>query len=260
MATPYPILISIPHGGTETPPELADRVVLSAADLFDDIDPLTREIYACADLVTHWLGAEVARTFVDLNRRRDDLDNPDGVIKKTTCFGVPIYSREPEPALIETLLTRYYDSYHRALAAHARDARVAIVVDCHSMLAVGPRISPDTGRPRPMMCLGDRNGTSCPPELTSALAASLRHAFGLAEEEVVCNQPFSGGHITRFYAGNPKPSLQIELNRALYLAEPWFDPETRQVSPARIDELAGMFRSGLEAWAAGTIFRSVLSL
>jgi len=258
MATPYPILISVPHGGTLTPPELADRVVLSVADLFDDIDPLTREIYACADLVTRWQGAEVARTFVDLNRRRDDLDNPDGVIKKTTCFGVPIYATEPDPTLIEKLLVRYYDSYHEALARHAGDERVAVLVDCHSMLAVGPRISPDTGKPRPMICLGDRNGTTCPPELTDALADSLRRAFGLGDDQVVCNQPFSGGHITRHYAGNPKPSLQIELNRALYLAAPWFEPETRRVSPTRIAELAGMFGSGLADWAESKVFRSVL--
>ncbi|MGV7222698.1 MAG: hypothetical protein ACQ9MH_14365 [Nitrospinales bacterium] len=39
-----PYLISIPHGGTKIPEEVAGSVCLSKKDLFEDGDAFTREI------------------------------------------------------------------------------------------------------------------------------------------------------------------------------------------------------------------------
>ena len=36
-----PVLISIPHGGTEIPKEIVDRVCITAKDQFEDGDALT---------------------------------------------------------------------------------------------------------------------------------------------------------------------------------------------------------------------------
>ena len=41
--------------------------------------------------------------------------------------------------------------------------------------------------------------------------------------EISINDPFHGGHITKTYGNKPVPWIQVEMNRDLYLTEPWFD-------------------------------------
>ena len=64
-------------------------------------------------------------------------------------------------------------------------------------------------------------------ELRAALAA----AFSCAAEAIHLNDPFRGGHITRAHGGGSLPWIQVEMNRSLYLAEPWFDRRTRTLDP-----------------------------
>ena len=40
-----PILLSIPHGGTQTPLELVGHLSITDRDLFDDSDPFVMELY-----------------------------------------------------------------------------------------------------------------------------------------------------------------------------------------------------------------------
>jgi formiminoglutamase len=86
-----PVFISIPHGGTNTPPELINRVCIQPKDIFDDPAPFTREIYDLEPWVLEVIDTDIARAFVDLNRAPDDLPpkNPDGIIKSMTCYKKP---------------------------------------------------------------------------------------------------------------------------------------------------------------------------
>lgn len=242
---PLPVLLSIPHGGTAVLPELRDRVRLDRYGIHDDIDPFVREIYDLGDRVQEVVSTDVARTFVDLNRAPDDVPpaNPDGVVKSTTCVGQPIYrpNRAPDARLTEALIAEYYTPYHARLRRAVRTPRLVLALDCHSMMATGPEIAPDTGRPRPLLCVGNLRGAACATATAERFAACLCTAFSLASHEVTLNQPFAGGHITRTYGGNPLPWLQIEMNRALYLADPWFVRRTLMVQPARLQELNRKF-------------------
>ena len=49
-----PILISVPHGGRETPPEIAAKVIASREDIFDDGDAWTPHIYALKERVARF--------------------------------------------------------------------------------------------------------------------------------------------------------------------------------------------------------------
>lgn len=245
-----PVFISIPHGGTEVPPEIRDRVVISPRDQFEDSDACTREIYGLEQEVLVQVESPIARVYVDLNRSQDDRppQNPDGVVKTQTCHGKIIYrpGQELDDAWTRKILDTYYVPYHQSIAAKlAEHADLQLALDCHSMESVAPVISPDPGRPRPLICLGNNHGKSCPTEMVERLAACFREEFGLEEKDVVLNKPFAGGYITRTYGEGALPWVQVEMNRSLYLSEPWFDVETLAVQPQRLKDLNQHFRNTL---------------
>lgn len=252
----FPVLISIPHGGDQTPPELVGCVVISRHAMLADSDIFTREIYSLEDEAAVVLDTPIARVFVDLNRAPADLPpaNPDGVIKRLSCHGVQIYRDEVwnDQMLVSTLLEKYYYPYHRKIQAvlHSRQDLV-LMLDCHSMEAVGPVIGPDHGAARPALCLGSRHGNSCSHATVSRLAAAMRRAFGLKENQVAIDQPFAGGYITRQYGHNPLPCIQIEMNRALYL-EAGCREEDGDVpfNPDKTTLLRQQFRHALELFFA----------
>ena len=247
-----PILVSVPHGGTDVPPEIADRVCISDADLFDDGDALTPAIYAVEGEVRHWFAARIARAFVDLNRAPDDRPpgNPDGVVKTATCFDRPIYceGQELTEELTEALLGAHYEPYHRALDGASRDPELRLALDCHSMAAEPPAVAPDA-TPRPLFCLSNGDGTTAPAALMDSLRGALAAAFDCALDDVRLNDPFKGGHITRCHGAGPLPWIQVEMNRSLYLSEPWFDRASLTVDPARLAALRDRFLAALRALA-----------
>ena len=79
----------------------------------------------------------------------------------------------------------------------------------------------DGGRPRPDIVLGDRMGTSCEIGFTAFVAERLE-AEGLT---VTINDPYQGAELIRAYADprSRRHSLQIEINRALYMIEDTFE-------------------------------------
>ncbi|MDH5479852.1 MAG: N-formylglutamate amidohydrolase [Nitrosomonas sp.] len=249
----FPVLISVPHGGDEIPAEVKNRLCLSQQDLFADGDAFTREIYGIVDSVTAYIDTPYARAFIDLNRDTHDLPpkNPDGIVKTTTCHGKTIYSPGKELSLKDSLrlIENYYHPYHqniRQLLDTHPDIQLAL--DCHSMEAIGPAISPDRGQKRPAICLGTNKGKSCPMEMAEKLATCFQTAFGLDATEIVIDQPFSGGFITRTYGNQPIPWIQIEISRALYLSEPWFDKDNLSIQKSRLRLLRGQFQEALKCF------------
>lgn len=250
-----PILISVPHGGTGIPEEIASRVCITPQDQFEDSDALTREIYGMKNEVLSYVEGNIARAFVDLNRDINDRppENPDGVVKSMTCLGKPIYhpGQELDDKLVDLLLEKYYHPYHQSLRTILdSQKKLELMLDCHTMEAVGPKISPDPGNIRPKFCLGSYHGKSCPVETVQHMAHCVQTAFALNDDDVVIDKPFAGGFITRTYGNKPIPCIQIEMSRALYLADPWFDKERLTVTPSRLAQLRQNFKNALELFFA----------
>ncbi|MFP4548688.1 MAG: N-formylglutamate amidohydrolase [Fidelibacterota bacterium] len=245
-----PFFISIPHGGTEVPPELNDKIIITKNDLFDDSDAFTREIYNVSDLAESQISMRYARAFLDLSRSTDMLppDYPDGIIKSATCYNKPIYKPEchPDVPMQRLLIRKYYYPYHCFLKSEMEKDEIMLGLDCHSMAAMAPEISPDKGSKRPLINLGDAEGKSCDPEITGLLKTSFMEIFGFHSHDVTINKPFKGGHIIREHGNNPKPWIQIEMNRILYLSPQWFNRTNLSVAPTRINELNNRFRLILE--------------
>ena len=242
MESPLPFLISIPHGGETVPPCVRDRVALTRADILEDGDAFTQQIYDFAGHVQAVVQADTARAVIDLNRNVTEMppDHPDGVLKTVTCYEKPVYreGRFPHAELIDRLVAEHYRPYHERLRVAAEDPGLVLGLDCHSMAEYAPPIAARAARGRPLVCLGNVRGASCPTPMTETLAACFQEVFGLPEDQVTLNEPFSGGFITRTHGNNPIPWIQLEINRSLYLRPPWFDASRWAISNDRLTELS----------------------
>lgn len=210
---PLPLLLSVPHAGTEVPAEAEPYCILTPAQIAADGDEGAADIYALADEVEGHITTPVARAIVDLNRAPDDF-SPDGVVKTHTCWDEPVYSPFPPPDVVEELLKRHWHPYHQRLQELGASGRFLLGIDCHTMAAHGPPVGPDPGAARPLACLSNDDRT-CPPSWMAALQAALAKRLG---GEVAVNTPFRGGYITQVHAAE-MPWLQIELSRAPFMAD-----------------------------------------
>lgn len=207
-----PLLLSVPHAGTEIPIEAKPYCALTSSQIVADGDEGAAEIYALADHVEAHVTTTVARAIIDLNRAPDDFGT-DGVVKTHTCWQEPVYSPFPPEETVQALIERYWKPYHQQLQDLGASGRFLLGVDGHTMAAQGPPVGPDAGQPRPRACISNDDRT-CPPAWLEALQSALaRHLGG----EVTINTPFRGGYITRTHAAE-MPWLQIELSRAPFVA------------------------------------------
>ncbi len=203
--TGLPLLVSVPHAGLEVPDYLLPYCQLSSIEIAVDGDEGAREIYDLSSRVAAFVTTEVARAIVDLNRAEDDR-RKDGVVKTHTCWDVPVYRKPVPETLFERLLAEHYRPYHARLTELAGTVRLG--VDCHTMVAIGPPVAPDPGCERPLVCLGDGDG-SCPRSWAELMRTCFARYF---PGELTINRPFRGGHITRFH-GREMPWIQFELSR-----------------------------------------------
>ena len=219
-----PILVSIPHFGTQslpgmTPGDYCEPWFETFAYGF--ADTFVGDLYA--DL--HQYGATVlttplSRIFVDVNRRRDDFEmqgdairSHRGVVRTHTIRDAPIFAKPLTLARLEARLKAYYDPYYATverLLAEIHDAYgYALLIDGH------------TGSPRRMkdyeIIIGTRRGSTCDPALVEPIAA----AFVQEGFEVHHNvSGYAGGNLVVTY-GNPasrrQHAVQLEINASLLM-------------------------------------------
>lgn len=195
-----PLILSVPHAGLNIPPEISEYCSMTPMQVLKDSDEGAAEIYLpLKQSVQSLITTDIARVFVDLNREESNRGEH-GVLKHRAITMTP-----PEH-IREALLARYYRPYHQALVSSFGDAVLGI--DCHTMLAIGPPEGPMPGQKRPDICLSNADGT-CPESWINSLARCLERSFGV---KVAINDPFQGGHITRYH-GKKKPWVQLELSR-----------------------------------------------
>ncbi len=232
MAPKLPILVSVPHGGIHAPAEVRDHCLLDERDFALDGDTWARELYALRPDVLGYADTPIPRAIVDMNRSPYAGPDPDGIIKSVTIQGKQVWRDPSGPprSLAHELVSRHHWKYHQALEHLSRIPGLALGLDCHTMLGVGPDAGPDPGRVRPMICVSNRGDasarstgepTTAPEALVLGLRDALQAAFRHEDVEaggISINAPFKGGYICRRHGQNgPLPWLQLELSRALYL-------------------------------------------
>jgi N-formylglutamate deformylase len=256
----YPFLISIPHGGLDTPDELEGRIALDPDEIAYYSDPDTRLLFDYRTKAQHVLDTSISRMVVDLNRPPYALPprHTDGAVKFFTSDHKSVYypGMIPDITLIHKIMMRYYFPYHAELDRALQEGTIHIAFDCHSMLPLGPPGTKDAGRKRPLICLGnngDHEGkantgrlSTCSAVWMKALADAFRNECGLGDE-VRINDPFSGGFITNAHFWHTGiPFVQIEVSRALY--EPDTDPAFRDRTESAMVLRDTIWRSLAHFW------------
>jgi len=204
-----PLIISVPHAGLTVPQEARDYCVLTPEQILADSDEGAAEIYDLKSEVAAHITTDVARAIVDMNRAEDDRGR-DGIVKTHTSYNALVYRQPVHEDVVEILLERYYRPYHLRLSESAADTKFG--VDCHTMAAVGPPCSEDSGCERPNICLSNAHGT-CPQEWFEKMVHCFKKSF---DSEISVNHPFKGGHIIRSHSSE-LPWIQVELSRAPFL-------------------------------------------
>ncbi|MCP4230342.1 MAG: N-formylglutamate amidohydrolase, partial [bacterium] len=65
-----PLLLSVPHGGVNVPPEVRDYCILTEEEIIVDGDEGASEIYwPLEEHVAAFIKTDIARAILDMNRR-----------------------------------------------------------------------------------------------------------------------------------------------------------------------------------------------
>lgn len=218
-----PLLLSMPHSGTELPADIAARLVPEALKQ-PDADWHIPRLYDFAKA----MGATIvqathSRYVIDLNRPPDNVSLYPGQATTELCpstffNGDPIYRDgqglgEGEQ---DERRERYWQPYHDKLARelkriHAEHGH-ALLYDCHSIASQVPRLFEGT---LPVLNVGTARSESCDPAIEQGIANVLQHS----DFTHIINGRFVGGYITRHY-GNPteqRHAVQMELGQDSYM-------------------------------------------
>ena len=221
-----PLLISIPHAGTQIPADIAVSMTPIAREV-DDTDWHLERLYAFAvEMGASVLVPANSRYVIDLNRPPDGANlypgrDTTGLCPVDTFNSEPLYPAggAPSEAQIAERRERYWRPYHDALTEELARLKVvhgkALLWEAHSIRSHVPRFF--DGK------LSDFNfGTAGGESAIAGLAEKLEAiVIGQGAYTAIANGRFKGGYITRHY-GAPQDGIhavQLELSQVTYMEE-----------------------------------------
>jgi len=232
-----PLLVDSPHSGTHYPKDFNFTCDKAELERYEDraVDQL---VTGMADLGATVVCAEIARSYLDLNRSTRDMLpgqfrnswtgetlKPDyarrGIgLVWTTVDSKAIYHHPPTAAAVQKRINTYYKPYYAALEHRAQRLRDQFGKFWHlNMHSMHPNMPQD-------IILGTLEGESCSEAFAGCVEDALR-AQGLFR--VAKNFQYKGANLTTLF-GKPhehSESMQIEINKRLYLKDDLLtiDPE-----------------------------------
>lgn len=244
--TPIPLVCDSPHSGTHYPADF--NYAVDFADLRKCEDTHVEKLWAAVPLVGGTLvHASFPRSYTDANRTEYDIDvsmlsapwpgraEPtarclqlgNGLVFKQTTTMQSIYQRRLSVAEVQNRIDTCWRPYRHALIQALETARQQHGKRWHLNLHSMPsnayeRLGLPKGKVLADVVLGDLHGIACSEEFTAFVAK----AFQQRGYTVAINDPYAGMDLIQKH-GNPAlgdHSLQIELNRALYLNEQTREP------------------------------------
>ncbi|MFK7764615.1 MAG: N-formylglutamate deformylase [Roseobacter sp.] len=228
-----PLVLGLPHTGTDVPPDIAAGLNDTGMALADT-DWHIHDLYAdlVPDVTT--VRTRTHRYVIDVNRDPGGQSLYPGQNTTTLCpltdfDGQPIWQESAVPD--NTEITRragaYHAPYHAALKSELERVRdihgFAVLYDCHSIRSEIPFLFEGV---LPDFSIGTDSGATCAALIETSVADRCAQADGYS---MICNGRFKGGWTTRHY-GRPAEGLhaiQMELAQSTYMREapPWtYDP------------------------------------
>ncbi len=221
-----PLIVSMPHTGTEIPPGIEARLVSPWLGRKDADWWVDRLYDFAAGLGATVVRTRVSRTVIDCNRDPSGVSLYPGqatteLCPTTTFDGQPLYrdGAGPDDAEVAARRAEWFDPYHGGIAAEIARLRArhgaVVLYDAHSIRSAVPRLFEGE---LPNFNIGTNSGASCAAALTAAVEAACA-ATGFSR---VTNGRFKGGYTTRHY-GRPQDgvhAIQMELACRGYMAEP----------------------------------------
>ena len=221
-----PLLVSMPHVGTDIPDEVLAAMTPAAVDKQDTDWHLERLYEFLGEMGASVLSARWSRYAIDLNRPPENTNlypgqDTTGLCPVDTFHREPLYleGRAPDEAEVQRRLQAYWKPYHdqlrseldRLLALHGR----VVLWDAHSIASHVPRFF--EGK-LPDLNFGTADGKSCADGLSDAIVS---RALAQQRYSIAVNGRFKGGHITRFYGEPAKGihAIQLEMCQSAYMDE-----------------------------------------
>lgn len=244
-----PLVCDSPHSGTHYPDDFGCAVDFSDLRRCEDthIEKLWAAVPGVGGTLIH---ARFPRSYTDANRTEFDIDvgmlegewpgrtQPskrclelgNGLIFSKTTTLQPIYARKLSISEVQHRIQTCWRPYRHALSQALEDARQRHGKRWHLNLHSMPsnayeRLGLPPGKVLADVVLGDLHGASCSQDFTVFVA----QAFEQRGYTVAINDPYSGMDLLSTH-GDPahqSHSLQIELNRSLYLDESTREPLPR---------------------------------
>lgn len=149
-----PVIIGLPHTGTDVPAEIWSRLNQSG-QILADTDWHIHQLYAGLSDDATTVRANFHRYVIDANRDPQGTtlypgQNTTGLVPTTDFDGKPIWKAGCEPTKEETVdrVKRFHAPYHAALSAEIERIKaihgVAILYDCHSIRSSIPYLFKST--------------------------------------------------------------------------------------------------------------------
>ncbi|HEY1874602.1 MAG TPA: N-formylglutamate deformylase [Steroidobacteraceae bacterium] len=254
-----PLLLCMPHAGTEIPEEIESRLV-SPWLARKDTDWWIDRLYEFAlELGASVVRTSVSRTVIDCNRDPSGASLYPGqatteLCPTTTFDGEMLYRAGAAPQAPEIAARRneYFEPYHRAVEGEIARLRalhpLIVLYDCHSIRSAVPRLFTGT---LPHFNIGTFAGASCAPELT----ARIERLCDRSPFSRVTNGRFKGGYTTRHY-GRPQDgvhAVQMELACRGYLREPKAEVDVANWPCPWEDAVAAPMRAVLQQVLSGCL-------
>ena len=249
QTAPIAFVCDSPHSGTTYPDDFGYSVALTDLRKCEDtlVDALWADTPNVGGTLIH---AHFPRSYIDTNRACTDIEvamlsDPwpgevqasercitlgNGLVFSKTTTLANIYDRKLAASEIQRRIDSCWKPYRHALNEAVRDTRAAFGRAWHLNLHSMPsnayeRLGRVSTTPLADVVLGDLHGRSC----SHAFTRCVTEAFQALGYRVSINDPYAGQDLIREH-GQPSvgcESLQIEINRKLYLDEETREPNAR---------------------------------
>lgn len=223
------VIIHIPHSSTVIPPQYRAGILLSDAELKQELlrmtDHFVNDLFNIPAAHCHL--NFVSRLVMDPERFRSDgqesmAEKGMGVVYTQTSAGLPL--RRTNQRLREKIVGKLYDPYHAKLTRRVdtilETHQHCLIIDAHSFssaaLPYEQRSATENPEDRPDICLGYD-----PFHISLNLLRRSTDYFAGNGLTVAHNDPFAGSlvPIKHYHQDGRVQSLMVEINRKLYLDE-----------------------------------------